>query len=225
MKTEILMILLILFSLMGCMPETPVQEISEIPSVSVENAITQAQMAQSAQPDVFIGEVMNPPILLQDFEMPSSTGENLHLADLRGSWLVIFFGYLHCPDFCPLTLVEYERVKRFLGDDAERIKFVYISVDGARDTPDAMRRYLSNFDDEFIGLTGDDQTLARIQPDYGFYYLRRLDGGNQAVYTVDHSTKTYIVDPNGYLVATIDYGTSTRDMTRALLWYLNLEEA
>ncbi len=225
MKTEILMILLILFTLMGCMPETPVHEISDISPVSVENAITPAQMTQSIKPDVFIGNVINPPVLLQDFEMPSSTGDNLRLTDLRGFWLVIFFGYLHCPDFCPLTLVEYERVKRLLGDNAKQVKFVYISVDGARDTPDAMRQYLSNFDNEFIGLTGDDQTLARIQPDYGFYYLRRLDGGNQAVYTVDHSTKTYIVDPNGYLVATIDYGTSTRDMTRALLWYLNLEEA
>lgn len=222
MKIKIVMLFLILLSLMGCMPEVSTQEI--VPVVA-ENAVTQAQMAQSIQSDVFIGNVINPPVLLQDFEMPSSTGENLHLTDLRGSWLVIFFGYLHCPDFCPLTLVEYERVKRFLGNDAEQVKFVYISVDGARDTPDAMRRYLSNFDDEFIGLTGDDQTLTRIQPDYGFYYLRRLEGGNQAVYTVDHSTKTYIVDPTGYLVATIDYGTPTRDMTRALLWYLNLEEA
>lgn len=218
MKPMIMIIWLILMIFVGCMPETSTQEISSV------YAVTQAQIALASQSDLFIGNVVNPPILLQDFEMPSSMGGNLRLTDLRGSWLVIFFGYLHCPDFCPLTLVSYERIKRFLGDNAQKVKFVYISVDGARDTPEAMSRYLSNFDDEFIGLTGDDQTLARIQPDYGFYYLRRLDDGNLAVYTVDHSTKTYIVDPNGYLVATIDYGTSIPDMTRALLWYLSLEE-
>ena len=174
----------------------------------------------TAEPESYVGDLVNPPVRLQDFSLPSSTGSPMHLSDLDGQWRLMFFGYLHCPDFCPLTLAEYRRIKSLLGADAQHVAFVYISVDGARDTPDALRRYLDNFDPEFIGFSGDDTTLAQIQPDYGFYYQRRLDSGSQAQYAVDHSTRSYLVDPDGYLRATFTYDIDPQVIARAIQWHL-----
>ena len=163
----------------------------------VHRTPTPASITMLLPDELYIGEVVQPPIQLQDFTLPASTGESMHLSDLNGSWRVMFFGYLHCPDFCPLTLTEYRRVKALLGEIGEQVKFLYVSVDGVRDTPEALRRYLANFDPAFIGFSGDDETLAQIQPDYDFYYRRRLPEGSQAVYVIDHSTRSYLIDPQG----------------------------
>lgn len=186
------------------------------------DALTEQSLAAVAD-GVYVGQVINPPIQAQDFEAPSSHDDITRLSDLNGRWRVIFFGYMHCPDFCPLTLVDYKRVKAALGDAASEVDFVYISVDAVRDTPAALRRYLANFDAEFIGFSTDDAILSRIQPDYGFYYERRMDTGSQAVYTVDHSTRSYLLDRDGVLRASFAYRTAPRDVANALLWYLDHE--
>lgn len=173
--------------------------------------------------DIYLGDVVDPPVQVQDFTLPSSTGEPMRLSDLNGQWRVMFIGYTRCPDFCPTTLAEYRRVKAMLGDDAEHVTFVYISVDGVRDTPEMLRAYLNNFDPEFIGFSGDDETLARIQPDYGFYYRRNLQTGSQLLYTIDHSTRSYLVDPDGWLRTTFTYQTEPQTIARAIAWYVQHE--
>lgn len=173
--------------------------------------------------DIYLGDVVDPPVQVQDFTLPSSTGEPMRLSDLNGQWRVMFIGYTRCPDFCPTTLAEYRRVKAMLGDDAEHVTFVYISVDGVRDTPEMLRTYLNNFDPEFIGFSGDDETLARIQPDYGFYYRRNLQTGSQLLYTIDHSTRSYLVDPDGWLRTTFTYQTEPQTIARAIAWYVQHE--
>ncbi|MBE2184304.1 MAG: SCO family protein [Anaerolineae bacterium] len=211
----------------------PTEEVSpQADSASTEEAAPQVtsvpteEAAPQVTPEVgaYIGDLVNPPVQLQDFTMASSTGQNMSLSDFDGQWRLIFFGYLHCPDFCPLTLAEYRQIKALLGDDAQNIEFLYISVDGARDTPEAMRDYLDNFDPAFIGLSGDDEILARIQPDYGFYYRRQLTGGSQARYTVDHSTRTYLVDPSGQLRATFTYDITPSNIASAIQWHMRQQE-
>ncbi|MDX2139867.1 MAG: SCO family protein [Chloroflexota bacterium] len=171
--------------------------------------------------EVYVGERVEPAVQVQDFTLPSSTGELMNLSDLNGRWRVVFFGYLHCPDVCPLTMVEYRAVKRLLDDAAEQVEFVYISVDGARDTPEALRDYLDNFDPEFIGLSADDDTLARIQPDYGFYYRRQLNAGDNAIYTIDHSARSYLLDPDGRLRTMFNYGTQPEIVAAAIQWWVS----
>jgi protein SCO1/2 len=136
---------------------------------------------------------------------------------------MIFFGYLHCPDFCPLTMAEFKRVKQLLGELADQVQFIYISVDGARDTPELIASYLDNFDPSFIGFSGDDVTLAGIQPDYGFYYQRKLDTGSQAEYIVDHSTRSYLLDRDGRLRSSFTYDTEPEAIANALRWYIENE--
>ncbi|PJF46605.1 MAG: hypothetical protein CUN48_12970, partial [Candidatus Thermofonsia Clade 3 bacterium] len=84
---------------------------------------------------------------------PQLLGSVTRLSDLRGKTVMLFFGYTHCPDVCPLALSEMRKVKAALGKDAERIAFVFVSVDGTRDTPEVLRRYVRIFDPDFIGLT------------------------------------------------------------------------
>ena len=149
--------------------------------------------------------MLHPPLTVQDFTLPASTGSDLSLSDLQGRWVVMFFGYTRCPDFCPLTLSDYRQVKRLLGDQADQVVFLYVSVDGFRDTPDVLANHLTIFDPEFLGMSGDDQTLSRIQPDYDFYYRRQVVEGSPTRYVVDHSTRSYILSPAGQLVASLAY--------------------
>lgn len=169
---------------------------------------------------IFVGDVVDPPVAVQDFILPSSADGITRFSDLDGNWRVLFFGYLRCPDLCPLTLVDFMRVKELLGNAAGEVTFVYISVDGVRDSADNMRTYLAAFDPAFVGFSGDDLTLQRIQPDYGFYYERRLGSSPQSVYTVDHSTRAYLVDRDGVLVASFAYQTPPPAFADAIRWYL-----
>lgn len=171
--------------------------------------------------EIYVGQVINPPIQVQDFSAPASNKNLTRLSDTNGKWRVIFFGYMHCPDFCPLTLVEYKDAKVYLDDLADDVTFMFISVDSARDTPEELRDYLARFDPDFVGFSPDDTTLSRIQPDYDFYYERRLDAGSQAIYTIDHSTRSYLLDPDGILRASFAYNIHPRKLADALTWYIN----
>ncbi|MCA9912981.1 MAG: SCO family protein [Anaerolineae bacterium] len=191
---------------------------------AAENALPADELTHAAQSavadDIYVGQVVNPPVQAYDFAAPGSDEGLTHLSDTNGTWRVMFFGYMHCPDFCPLTLSEYRHVKAELGEDAQNVTFVFISVDSVRDQPEYLRPYLDNFDPDFVGFSPDDETLSRMQPDYDFYYLRRMEEGSQAVYTVDHSTRSYLLDRGGVLRASFAYMTEPRAIADALRWYI-----
>lgn len=193
-----------------------------IPNELDADALTELALTAVSE-DRYVGQVTNPPIQVQDFVAPGSSENLTRLSDTNGTWRVIFFGYMHCPDFCPLTLIDYRDARTLLGAVADEVTFMFISVDSVRDTPDAVHRYLSNFDPDFVGFSPDDATLSRIQPDYDFYYQRRLDEGTQSIYTVDHSTRSYLLDRNGVLRASFAYDTAPQQIADALLWYLEHE--
>ncbi len=164
-------------------------------------------------PDVFGITPIEPAIVLADFTMPASTGQDLSLSDLNGEYSLLFFGFSHCPDFCPTTLAEFTQIKEALGGDADRMQFVFVSVDGERDTPEVLAEYLSRFDPAFIGLQGDDATLAEIDGDYGLSYQLRIDEADEdGNYAVDHTTFSYLIDPQGRLRALIAYNAERDDI-------------
>lgn len=148
---------------------------------------------------------LDPPRELPDFTLPGSTGVPLSLSSFQGKFTLLFFGYTHCPDFCPLTLAHWRNIKLALGDDAANVNFLFISVDGERDTPEVLAQYLSRFDPAFIGMTGDDATLAQIAPPYGLYYELHKDEG--ANYSVDHTTQTYLINPAGGMIDVFSFDT------------------
>lgn len=151
-----------------------------------------------------------------DFTMASSTGEDVSLSALTADrYTLMFFGYTHCPDFCPLTLSKFRQIKRDLGEQGDRINYVFISVDSPRDTPAVLSSYVSRFDESFIGLTGDEVTLNQISPDYGLFYQLNNEE-SQVDYLVDHSTSAYLIDPQRRLRVIYTYGAEIADMVENL---------
>ncbi|GIV85580.1 MAG: hypothetical protein KatS3mg052_2587 [Candidatus Roseilinea sp.] len=139
---------------------------------------------------------LTPPRPMPDFALTNSDGGITRLSDLRGKTVMLFFGYTHCPDVCPLALSEMRKVKAALGKDAERVAFVFVSVDGTRDTPEVLRRYVRIFDPDFIGLTGPESQVRLIALEYGAHF-RSNRVGNSTTYTVDHTADTFVLDAQG----------------------------
>ena len=141
-------------------------------------------------------EPMAPPLRLT-----MANGEVFDLAEQRGKKVVaIFFGYTHCPDFCPMTLADFASVKRRLRERADSVQFVFITVDPARDTPAIADRYAKGFDRSFIGLSGDSATLAGIQRGFSVASFIERDSVTGAVpenYLVGHSALVFVVGKDG----------------------------
>ena len=135
------------------------------------------------------GTVIDPPRQLNDFALTDQTGKLMRLSDLRGRVALVFFGYTHCPDVCPIAVAKYTQVKAALGNDANRIAFVFISVDGKRDTPEVLAQWLGAFDPTFIGLTGDEATVLDIGKDFLTTFIRDPQTG-----LVEHSSRMFVVD-------------------------------
>ena len=158
-------------------------------------------VVQRANPAIVstAGTVLTPPNQVHDTALTNTNNEAMSVTDLRGKYILLSFGYTHCPDVCPLTLTEFRRVKRELTpEEVEQVNFVFISVDGERDTPDLLNRYLERFDPAFIGLTTtDDSALNQLKEDFNLFVEKRVIEGTQASYLVDHTASSFLLNPRG----------------------------
>ncbi|KAB8144561.1 SCO family protein [Chloroflexia bacterium SDU3-3] len=166
-----------------------------------------ASADEIATPEITGGSAVNPPRALHDFTLTSMDGSDMRLSDLRGKPILLFFGYTHCPDVCPTTLVDLRDTKRLLGADGDKVRYLFISVDGERDSPALLKHYVQSFDPSFIGMTGDEATLRKIGADYGLYFQQQDVKGTSAGYLVDHSAVTYLIDAEGSLRMLFPFGT------------------
>ena len=164
--------------------------------------------AAVVQGDAYTGiEPVEPARELPDFTLTDQNNQAISLSSLRGKMALILFGYTHCPDVCPDTLLNYKQIKKALGDQADQVNFVFISVDGTRDTPNVIKDYLGRFDKSFIGMTGDEDTLKKIGVDYDLYFEKTANtDGSSDDYLVIHNSNTYLVNKEGQLVALYVYG-------------------
>ena len=133
------------------------------------------------------------------FKLVDQNGQVVTDQDLKGRPFLVFFGFTHCPDVCPTTLFEVSEIFRALGPDADRTRALFITVDPERDTPAAMKDYLSSFDPHLSGLTGDPAEIAAVAKAYRVYFKKvPLDEGN---YTMDHTAIVYLMDKTGRFVS------------------------
>jgi protein SCO1/2 len=156
--------------------------------------IVLAAMVTGCSPS-FHGGMINPAEPAVDFTMPDQNGNEFQLSAQRGKVVLVFFGFLNCTDECPLTMSHLSQAMKTLGDGAQDVQVVMVSTDPYRDTPQAMKDYLANFDPTFLGITG---TLDQLKPIWNDYGVVVLDGGET------HSAYTYVVDQNGDLRLTFD---------------------
>jgi protein SCO1/2 len=133
------------------------------------------------------------------FALTTLDGRDVTMADYRGKWLLIYFGYTFCPDVCPATLTELGQALKELGPRAGRVQALFITVDPVRDSARAMARYLKAFDPRITGLRGDADAIEAAAKSFHVYYRARRIGGGE--YAIDHSSYIYVMNPQGRFVA------------------------
>ena len=141
----------------------------------------------------------------RELNLLDHNGKPRTLADFRGKVVVIFFGFAQCPDICPTILSELAAVAKQLGQDAERMQVLFVTVDPERDTPEVLRQYVPSFDPRFLGLYGDAEATARVAKEFKIFYQKQPQK-NAGNYSVDHSAGTYIIDRQGRLRLYARYG-------------------
>lgn len=138
------------------------------------------------------------------FALTDHTGKPRTLADFRGKVVIVFFGYTHCPDVCPTTLVELKQVMGKLGADADRVQVVFITLDPERDTPNVLSQYVPAFDPRFLGLYGNAESTIKTAREFKVFFEKR-DGTAPGSYTLDHTAASYAFDPAGRLRLYVKY--------------------
>ena len=140
-----------------------------------------------------------------DFRLTDHTGKARSMADFRGKTVLMFFGFAQCPDVCPTALTRAVEAKRALGNDGQRLQVIFVTVDPERDTRELLAEYVPAFDPRFIGLYADLPTTQAVAKDFKVFYQKQGDVKGTA-YTVDHSTGTYVFDPQGRLRLYVKHG-------------------
>lgn len=141
----------------------------------------------------------------KDFHLTDHHGQPRRLSDFKGKAVVFFFGYTQCPDVCPTTLTTMRDALGLLGEDANRVQVLFATLDPARDTPQLLAQYVPMFHSSFIGLRGDETTIAALAANFKVFYAKQA-GTTPGSYHIDHSTGSYAFDPHGRLRLLLRHG-------------------
>lgn len=147
------------------------------------------------------------------FHLTDQTGKPRTDADFRGQYLLVYFGYTSCPDVCPTTLQTITNAMGKLGADAAKVTPIFITVDPARDTPDVLKAYASNFDPRLVALTGSASEIAAAAKAYRIYYAKVGEGAN---YSMDHSSIVYLMGPDGEYLGHFGMEATADDIAAAV---------
>lgn len=141
----------------------------------------------------------------KDFSLTDHHGKPRRLEDFRGKVVTLFFGYTQCPDVCPTNLSAMAQVLKLLGSDAQRVQVLFATVDPERDTQELLAQYVPSFDPSFLGLRGDAEATRKTAQEFKVFY-QKVPGRTPTSYSVDHTTGTYVFDPQGRLRLYVRHG-------------------
>ena len=153
------------------------------------------------------------PLVGGDFQLVDQEGRPVDQTILNGKWSLVFFGFTYCPEFCPTTLAEMAAVQQQLGEQARDLQMVFISIDPERDTPQALKDYLSSdgFPKGTVGLTGTPEQVAQAARAYRAFYQKVGEGEG---YTMNHALTVYVMGPDGKFRTTLGYGLGPQKATQ-----------
>lgn len=132
----------------------------------------------------------------QDFALADHDGRPRRLADFRGKLVVVFFGFVQCPDVCPTTLAKLAEVKQRLGADSAKMQVVFVTVDPERDTQQVLAQFVPAFDPSFVALYGTPEEIARTAREFKVFY-QKVAGPTPTSYTMEHTAGCYVFDTEG----------------------------
>ena len=176
----------------------------------------------------FAGVAPNPIGPAPDFTLTDENGQPFKLSDLRGKWILLAYGYTHCPDVCPLTLSRLREVKRTVDANGDRVQVVFVTIDPERDTPDIMQKYVSHFDQpfpqKFKGLSGTPAEIAAAAKPYNVNYEKKETGSADG-YSMGHTAEVHLIDPQFNWRMTFPFGVKAEEIASDLQYLMQQPEA
>ena len=150
------------------------------------------------------------------FTLVNQDGVTVTEADFKGRYMMIYFGYTYCPDVCPTALSAMGDALDIMGAKADIITPVFITIDPERDDTEAMKMYVENFHPRLVGLTGSVDQIKAAAKSYKAYFAKVGDGYNDDDYTMDHSSITYLMGPDGKFITHFGHGVEAEAMAKKL---------
>ena len=155
------------------------------------------------RPPEFQGTAYDPPRAAPAIVGTNWDGSEFHIQDLRGKVTILLFGYTFCPDVCPMTLARLQQFVSQLGDQADEVAVVLVSVDPSRDSPERLAQYVPAFHPDFFGVHVPEPDLATVKQGYGIFAERSdadtEEGEEGEDYNVDHTSGLFLSDRTGRL--------------------------
>jgi protein SCO1 len=142
-----------------------------------------------------------PPRPVKDFQLTSHEGRPFKLSELRGAPVLLFFGFTHCPTVCPTALEQLRQLEKQHKAQLGKTRIVILSVDGERDTAQAMKQWLAPISSRFIGLTGPSAQVREIARQFSAAFYK-TPGAKPSEYLVEHNSQIFLLDAQGQLRAT-----------------------
>jgi protein SCO1/2 len=172
------------------------------------------------RPPALHGVLLQSPRQAQDFTLTSSTGEALALNDLRGKWVLLYFGYTYCPDVCPMTLNDLVVAAETLGEQRMAdAQVILVTLDPARDTAEHLAAYTAAFHPDFLGMTGPVEQIDQLASQFGVF-VERHEPDADGRYLVDHTNAVTVIDPEGYVRLVFPNGVSGEEMAADLAYLM-----
>jgi protein SCO1/2 len=172
------------------------------------------------RPPALHGVLLQSPRQAQDFTLSSSTGDSLALSELRGKWVLLYFGYTYCPDICPTTLNDLALAAKTLGDERMTdAQVLLVTLDPARDTAERLATYTAAFHPDFLGMTGPVEQIDQLASQFGVY-VERHEPDAAGRYLVDHSNVITVIDPDGYVRLVFPNGVTGKEMAADLAYLM-----
>ena len=134
-----------------------------------------------------------------EFTLTDHNGSKVSLSDFKGKLVLLFFGYTHCPDICPVTMSTLNSVVNQLGDDKDEVQVLFITIDPERDDQEALRDYVPYFNESFIGLTGTPEEIEKVAKSFSAFYMKE-ENESASGYLMGHTSSVYLIDPKGMII-------------------------
>ena len=155
-------------------------------------------------------------LVTADFNLQNASGKIVTAKDFRGKYMLVYFGYTHCPDICPTTLLLMSNALADIGAKASKIQPIFITLDPERDNPKATATYTSHFSKDLLGLSGTAEQIKRAADGFKVYFSK-VDQSNSAIgYVVDHSSFIYLMGPDGKYVDHFASNVSEQELADGL---------
>lgn len=184
---------ILLFAAACCVIALSVATVTVVVVTGRDRGVTEQAASSTGQPSVG-----------GPFQLVNQDGQTVDQTMLNGKWTLVFFGFTYCPDYCPTTLTGLAATKGQMGDKAKDLQIAFVTVDPERDTPKALKDYLSSdgFPEGVVGLTGTPDQIATVAREYRAFYKKVGEGEG---YTMNHTLTVYLMGPDGKFRAPLAY--------------------